>query len=97
MLLFTTFTGVWFWKQKNIFSLSKPFLIYINISSCLNIDSSFSDEQQGYLLTAASMVGEAMEEFVTNLSGEKTRKLTNSFNYFDALSTGTITSPLPCS
>ena len=43
------------------------------------------------------MVGEAMEEFVTNLSGEKTRKLTNSFNYFDALSTGTITSPLPCS
>ena len=38
------------------------------------------------------MVGEAMEEFVTNLSGEKTRKLTNSFNYFDALLTGTITS-----
>lgn len=38
------------------------------------VDSDASDEQQQYLLTAASMVGEAVDDLVSSLTRESSSK-----------------------
>ena len=48
------------------------------VTFLLLADSDSSDEQQQYLLTAASMVGEAMDDLVSSLTREQSSKLTKS-------------------
>ena len=40
----------------------------------VHVDSDASDEQQQYLLTAASMVGEAVDDLVSSLTRENSSK-----------------------